>query len=108
LYQDLTIPFYGYNRPGATVSQGVRENWWRQGMMGGIKAQYDCIKAFSETDFTADLQAIDVPTLVMHGETIRLCRLVTRHPSQPHCFARRQRSSIRACRTACPPRTRLG
>jgi non-heme chloroperoxidase len=67
-YQDLTIPFYGYNRPGAAVSQGVRDNWWRQGMMGGIKAQYDCIKAFSETDFTDDLKAIDVPTLVMHGE----------------------------------------
>jgi len=67
-YQDLTIPFYGYNRPGATVSQGVRDNWWRQGMMGGIKAQYDGIKAFSETDFTEDLKRIDVPTLVMHGE----------------------------------------
>ncbi len=67
-YQDITIPFYGYNRPDATVSQGVRDNWWRQGMMGGIKAQFDCIKAFSETDFTDDLKAIDVPTLVMHGE----------------------------------------
>ena len=67
-YQDLTMPFYGYNRPGATVSQGVRDNWWRQGMMGGIKAQYDCIKAFSETDFTEDLKRIDVPTLVMHGD----------------------------------------
>jgi len=67
-YQDLTIPFYGYNRPGATVSQGVRDNWWRQGMMGGIKAQYDCLKAFSETDFPHDLKNIDVPTLVMHGE----------------------------------------
>ncbi|HLI76857.1 MAG TPA: alpha/beta hydrolase [Acidobacteriaceae bacterium] len=67
-YQDITLPFYGYNREGAEVSQGVRDNWWRQGMMGGIKAQYDCIKAFSETDFTEDLKAIDVPTLVMHGE----------------------------------------
>ena len=67
-YQDLTLPFYGYNRPGADVSQGVRENWWRQAMMGGIKAQYDCIKAFSETDFTEDLKTIAVPTLVMHGE----------------------------------------
>jgi non-heme chloroperoxidase len=66
-YQDLTLPFYGYNRPGAKVSQGVRDNWWRQGMMGGIKAHYDCIKAFSETDFTEDLKAITVPTLVMHG-----------------------------------------
>ncbi|HEY3975240.1 MAG TPA: alpha/beta hydrolase [Candidatus Sulfotelmatobacter sp.] len=67
-YLDTTLPFYGFNRPGAKVSQGVRENWWRQGMMGGIKAQYDCIKAFSETDFTEDLKKIDVPTLVMHGE----------------------------------------
>ena len=67
-YQDLTIPFYGYNRPGAAISQGVRDNWWRQGMMGGVKAQYDCIKAFSETDFTEDLKKIEVPTLVMHGE----------------------------------------
>lgn len=61
-------PFYGFNRPGATVSQGVIENWWRQGMMGGAKAHYDCIKAFSETDFTDDLKAIAVPTLVMHGD----------------------------------------
>ncbi|HEX4783015.1 MAG TPA: alpha/beta hydrolase [Candidatus Sulfotelmatobacter sp.] len=67
-YQDITLPFYGYNRPGAKISQGVRDNWWRQGMMGGIKAQYDCIKAFSETDFTEDLKRIEVPTLVMHGE----------------------------------------
>ena len=67
-YQDITLPFYGYNRPGAAISQGIRDNWWRQGMMGGIKAQYDCIKAFSETDFTEDLKKIDVPTLVMHGE----------------------------------------
>jgi non-heme chloroperoxidase len=61
-------PFYGFNRPGAKVSEGVIRNWWRQGMMGGAKAHYDCIKAFSETDFTGDLLAIDVPTLVMHGE----------------------------------------
>lgn len=67
-YQDLTMPFYGYNRPGAAISQAVRDNWWRQAMMGGIKAQYDCIKAFSETDFTEDLKSINVPTLVMHGE----------------------------------------
>lgn len=61
-------PFYGFNRPGANVSQAVVENWWRQGMMGGTKAHYDCIKAFSETDFTDDLKAIDVPVLVMHGD----------------------------------------
>ncbi len=67
-FQDFTIPFYGYNREGAVVSQGVRDNWWRQGMMGSIKAHYDCIKAFSETDFTEDLRTAEVPVLVMHGE----------------------------------------
>ncbi|ESX49198.1 chloroperoxidase [Mesorhizobium sp. LSHC426A00] len=61
-------PFYGFNRPGAQVSQAVVENWWRQGMMGGTKAHYDCIKTFSETDFTDDLKAIEVPVLVMHGD----------------------------------------
>jgi non-heme chloroperoxidase len=61
-------PFYGFNRAGATVSQGVISNWWRQAMMGGAKAHYDGIKAFSETDFTEDLKGIDVPTLVMHGD----------------------------------------
>jgi non-heme chloroperoxidase len=68
-YLDIASgPFYGFNRPGAKVSQGVIQNWWRQGMMGGAKAHYDGIKAFSETDFTEDLKAIDVPTLVMHGD----------------------------------------
>ncbi len=61
-------PFYGFNRPGAQVSEGVIRNWWRQGMMGGVKAHYDCIKAFSETDFAEDLKVIEVPTLVMHGD----------------------------------------
>ncbi|MDQ0474644.1 alpha/beta fold hydrolase [Labrys wisconsinensis] len=61
-------PFYGFNRPGASPSQGVIRNWWRQGMEGGTKAHYDCIKAFSETDFTEDLKAIDVPVLIMHGD----------------------------------------
>ena len=63
-----TGPFYGFNRPGAKVSEGIVGNWWRQGMIGGIKAQYDCIKAFSETDFTEDLKAITVPVLIMHGD----------------------------------------
>ncbi|MBZ9748865.1 alpha/beta hydrolase [Mesorhizobium sp. CO1-1-7] len=69
LYLDVPAgPFYGFNRPGAVVSQGIIDNWYRQGMMGGAKAHYDCIKAFSETDFTEDLQKIDVPVLVMHGD----------------------------------------
>ena len=68
-YRDLPAgPFYGFNRPGAKVSEGVIDNWWRQGMMGGTKAHYDCIKAFSETDFNEDLKAIDVPVLVLHGD----------------------------------------
>jgi non-heme chloroperoxidase len=67
-YIDLpTGPFYGFNRPGAEVSQGLIENWWRQGMMGGANAHYECIKAFSETDFSEDLRRIDVPVLVLHG-----------------------------------------
>jgi non-heme chloroperoxidase len=68
-YRDFASgPFYGYNRPGAKASQAVIDNWWRQAMMGGAKAQYDGIKAFSETDFSEDLKIIDVPTLVMHGD----------------------------------------
>ncbi|MDB5675932.1 MAG: alpha/beta hydrolase, partial [Sphingomonas bacterium] len=69
MYLDVASgPFYGFNRPGAAVSDGVIRNWWRQGMMGGAKAHYDCIKAFSETDFTDDLKAIEQPVLVMHGD----------------------------------------
>ncbi len=67
-YWQVPIPFYGFNRPGKPVIEGVRQNWWRQGMMGGIKAHYDCIKAFSETDQTADLKAISVPTLILQGD----------------------------------------
>jgi non-heme chloroperoxidase len=67
-YKEITIPFYGYNRPGAKISEGIREHWWLQGMLGGVKPHYDCIKAFSETDFTDDLKRIDVPTLIMHGD----------------------------------------
>jgi non-heme chloroperoxidase len=67
-YRDITLPFYGYNRPGAKISEGIREHWWLQGMLGGVKAHYDCIKAFSETDFTEDLKKIDIPVLVMHGD----------------------------------------
>ena len=69
LYLDIASgPFYGFNRPGAKVSEGIIRNWWRQGMMGSAKAHYECIKAFSETDFTEDLKAIEVPVLVIHSE----------------------------------------
>lgn len=67
-FKDLTVPFYGANRPGAKVSQGVRDSFWMQGMQAGFKGVIDCIKAFSETDFTEDLKRIDVPTLIMHGD----------------------------------------
>jgi non-heme chloroperoxidase len=67
-FKDLTTPFYGANRPGAQVSQGVRDSFWMQGMQAGHKNALDCIKAFSETDFTDDLKRFDVPTLIMHGD----------------------------------------
>lgn len=67
-WKDLSIPFYGANRPGAKVSQGLRDSFWMQGMMAGLKAVYDCVKAFSETDFTEDLKKFDVPTLILHGD----------------------------------------
>jgi non-heme chloroperoxidase len=67
-FKDLTMPFYGFNRTGAKVSEGIRESFWLQGMMAGMPAAYFCIKAFSETDLTEDLQRFDVPTLIMHGE----------------------------------------
>ncbi len=67
-FKDLSAPFYGANRSGAKVSQGVRDSFWRQGMQGGFKSIIDCIKAFSETDFTEDLKKIDVPTLILHGD----------------------------------------
>ena len=67
-FKDLTAPFYGANRPGAKVSQGLRDSFWLQGMQAGLKAAVDCIRAFSETDFTNDLKAFDVPTLVLHGD----------------------------------------
>jgi len=67
-YKDISLPFYGYNKPDAKVSQGVRDSYWRQGMQSSIIATYECVKAFSETDFTEDLKKIEVPTLVIHGD----------------------------------------
>ncbi|MFD1873035.1 alpha/beta fold hydrolase [Hymenobacter bucti] len=67
-FQDFTLPFYGYNREGATIKQGIRDNWWRQGMNGGANAHYYGIAAFAETDFTDNLQSVDLPVLVLHGE----------------------------------------
>lgn len=67
-YKDVTMPFYGYNRPGAKISEGVRESFWLQGMMGGLKGQLDCIREFSEVDYSNDLRKIDKPTLILHGD----------------------------------------
>jgi non-heme chloroperoxidase len=68
MYKDVPYPFYGYNRKGATISQGIMDHWWLQGMTGSVHAHYECIKAFSETDFTEDLKKIDVPCLILHGD----------------------------------------
>jgi non-heme chloroperoxidase len=76
-YEDITIPFYGFNRPGAKISQGIRDNWWRQGMMGAAIAHYDCVKVLAESEFYDDLNVIDVPVLVMHGEDDQICPFPT-------------------------------
>ena len=88
-------PFYGFNRPGANTSQGVIDNWWRQGMSGGIKAQYDCIKAFSETDFTEDLKKIEVPTLVMHGSDDQIVPIDGFRAAVCQAFERRGSQGLR-------------
>jgi non-heme chloroperoxidase len=75
-FQDLTLPFYGYNRAGAKISKGVQDNFWLAGMLGSHKSQYDTIKAFSETDFTEDLKKIDIPVLVLHGEDDQIVPIV--------------------------------
>jgi non-heme chloroperoxidase len=67
-FEDLSVAFYGANKPGAKVSDGLRRSFWMQGMLAGHKAVYDCVKAFSETDFTEDLKKFDVPTLILHGD----------------------------------------
>ena len=75
-WKDLSLPFYGYNRPGAKISEGVRESFWLQGMMAGFPASYFCIKAFSETDLTEDLKQFDVPTLILHGDDDQIVPIV--------------------------------
>jgi non-heme chloroperoxidase len=98
-FKDLSVPFYGANRPGAHVSQGLRDSFWLQGMLGGHKAMFDCIQAFSETDLTEDLKKFDLPTLILHGDDdqivpivasallsskiVKGCRLVI-YPGAPH------------------------
>ena len=76
-FRDLAVPFYGYNREGAKVSQGAIDAFWLQGMQGGIKGELDCIKQFSETDFTEDLREFDVPTLIVHGDDDQIVPIAT-------------------------------
>ena len=79
-YIDITLPFYGYNRPGAKISEGIREHWWLQGMVGSIKAHYDCIGVFSETDTTEDLKKIDIPVLVLHSKDDQIVPIAAAGP----------------------------
>ncbi len=81
-WNDLSLPFYGYNRPGAKISEGVRESFWLQGMMAGFPGSYFCIKAFSETDLTEDLKKIDVPTLIIHGDDDQIVPFADAAPLQ--------------------------
>lgn len=106
-YIDLPSgPFYGFNRPGAKVSQGLIDNWWRQGMMGAANAHYECIKAFSETDFTEDLHHIDVPVLVAHGTDDQIVPYDDSAPSQPNTSKTPPSKPTKASPTACCPPTR--
>ncbi|HXM63054.1 MAG TPA: alpha/beta hydrolase [Terriglobales bacterium] len=75
-FKDLSLPFYGYNRPGAKISEGIRDSFWLQGMLCGYPGAYQCIKAFSETDFTEDLKKFDVPTLILHGDDDQIVPIV--------------------------------
>jgi non-heme chloroperoxidase len=110
-YKDLSMPFYGFNRPHAKVSEGIRENFWLQGMLGSIKGQYDCVKAFSETDFTEDLNKIDIPTLILHGDddqivpisaaghhSVKLVKnsILKEYPGYPHGMANIHSAEINA------------
>jgi non-heme chloroperoxidase len=78
---DITMPFYGFNRPGAKISEGIRQHWWLQGMVGSIKAHYECIKVFSETDTTEDLKKIDIPVLVLHSEDDQIVPIAAAGPA---------------------------
>lgn len=109
-YWTFPIPFYGYNRDGAVLNEAVRQNWWRQAMMGAANAQYECVKAFSETDFTEDLKSIDAPVLILHGEDDQIVPVVNgrntaklvkhgtlkTYPSLPHGMATTHAERINA------------
>jgi non-heme chloroperoxidase len=80
-YIDITLPFYGYNRPGANISEGIRQHWWLQGMVGSVKAHYECIRVFSETDTTEDLKKIDIPVLVIHSKDDQIVPIAAAGPA---------------------------
>ncbi len=98
-------PFYGFNRPGVKASEGLIRNWWRQGMMGGAKAHYDGIAAFSETDFTEDLKKISVPVLVMHGDDDQIVPYADSAPLSAKLLENSTLKPIMVSRMACPPLT---
>jgi non-heme chloroperoxidase len=110
-FKDLSMQFYGYNRPGAKISQGIRDSFWMQGMQCGFNAAYDCIKVFSETDFTEDLKKFDVPTLILHGDDDQIVPIVASamlsskmikgatlkvYPGYPHGMCSTQKDQINA------------
>ena len=105
-FKDLTTPFYGANRPGAQVSQGVRDSFWLQGMQAGHKNALDCIKAFSETDFTEDLKKFDVPTLIMHGDDDQIVPIGASAMLSSKLVKGSTLKVYPGCRTACAPSTR--
>src|SRR5881397_3535060 len=104
-YRDLPEgPFYGFNRPGAKASEPIIWNWWRQGMMGGAKAHYDGIVAFSQTDFTEDLKKITVPVFVMHGDDDQIVPYPDSAPLSAKLLKNGTLKTYKGSRTACPPR----
>src|SRR4051812_21171049 len=102
-YKDITIPFYGFNRPGAVISEGIRENWWRQGMMGAATAHYQCVKVLSETEFYDDLALIDIPVLVMHGEDDQICPFPTTGARSVKLLKQGTLKSYPGSHTGCRP-----
>ncbi len=103
-YQDISAPFYGANRPGNTVSQGLRDSFWLLSMTVGVKGAYDCIKAFSETDLTEDLKKIDVPTLIIHGDDDQIVPIAAAAQPWQCWIARQQRSGGPPCQHPTRPR----
>ena len=106
-FKDLTIPFYGYNKPDAKSSQGVRDAFWLQGMQVSIVGAYDCIKAFSETDFTDDLKKIDVPTLILHGDADQIVPVEDSALLSAKLIKNSTLKIYRARRTGCALRWRI-